>query len=83
MTNQITHKDMTFRSGDVWNIGQTINGVDTFIVVGDKWFYYSERMMREYEYDQEELTKLIYLDKVNGENETLFITNIFNFVAGG
>ena len=83
MTNQITYKDMTFQSGDIWNIGQTVNGVDTFIVVGDKWFYYSERMMREYEYDQEELSKLIYLDKVNGENETLFITNIFNVVAGG
>lgn len=83
MTNQITYKDMTFQSGDIWNIGQTVNGVDTFIVVGDKWFYYSERMMREYEYDQEELSKLIYLDKVNGETETLFITNIFNVVAGG
>ena len=47
------------KNGDVYNIGQTVNGVDTFLWFNDKWYYFVERMTKEYEYDQNHLTKLV------------------------
>jgi hypothetical protein len=46
-------------NGDVFDIGQTVNGVSKFLWFNDKWYYFEERMTREYEYDQEDLTKTI------------------------
>lgn len=43
-------------NGDTFDIGQTINGVSKFLWFNDKWYYFEERMTREYEYDQKELT---------------------------
>ena len=47
------------KNGDVFNIGQTVNGVSKFLWFNKKWYYFEERMTREYEYDQEALTKLV------------------------
>jgi hypothetical protein len=67
-------------NGDVFDIGQTVNGVSKFLYYNDKWFYYSERITREYEYPQEDLTKLINDDKMNGWDEVKYLGNIFSYI---
>jgi hypothetical protein len=61
-------------NGDVFDIGQTVNGVSKFLWFNDKWHYFEERLSSEYEYDQDELTKLIRNDEFE---EVTFIKNIF------
>jgi hypothetical protein len=67
-------------NGDVFDIGQTVNGVSKFLYYNDKWFYYSERITREYEYPHEDLTKLINDDKMNGWDEVNYLGNIFSYI---
>lgn len=65
------------KNGDVFFLPyQSINGISTFLWFNDKWYYFEERMSREYEYDQKDLTNTV-LD-VNGFKETKLIKNIFN-----
>ena len=67
---------MKINNGDVLKLPhQSINGVNIFLWFNDKWYYFEERMSREYEYYQNELTQCI-LD-VNGFEDTEFIKNIF------
>jgi hypothetical protein len=65
---------MIINNGDVFEIGQTVNGVSKFLFFNDKWYYFEERLSREYEYDQDELTKLVRNDEFE---EVTFIKNIF------
>jgi hypothetical protein len=65
---------MTINNGDVFDIGQTINGVYKFLWFNNKWYYFEERLSSEYEYDQNNLTKLV-LD--NEFDEVTLIKNIF------
>ena len=72
---------MIINNGDVFEIGQTVNGVSKFLFFNDKWYYFEERMSREYEYDQKELSKVILNE--NEFEEITFIKNIFNETYGG
>jgi hypothetical protein len=63
------------KNGDVFDIGQTVNGVSKFLWFNNKWYYFEERLSSKYEYDQDELTKLV-ID--NEFDEVTFIKNIFN-----
>ena len=63
------------KNGDVFDIGQTVNGVSKFLWFNDTWYYFEERLSREYEYDQSDLTKLIL---ENEFEEVTFIKNIFD-----
>jgi hypothetical protein len=65
---------MIINNGDVFDIGQTVNGVSKFLWFNEKWYYFEERLSREYEYDQDELTKLVRNDEFE---EVTFIKNIF------
>ena len=67
---------MTFKNGDVFDIGQTVNGISKFIYIDGKWHYYSEQIMREYEYDQADLEKIII--NINEYEEIEFVGNIFS-----
>ena len=51
---------MIINNGDIFDIGQTVNGVSKFLWFNEKWYYFEERLSREYEYDQHELTKLVH-----------------------
>lgn len=62
-------------NGDVFDIGQTVNGVSTFLWLNNKWYYFTERMSDEYQYDQQELTKVV-MNEDDMEDVT-FIKNIF------
>tara|TARA_R110002153_G_scaffold155585_1_gene307652 strand:+ start:54 stop:263 length:210 start_codon:yes stop_codon:yes gene_type:complete len=64
------------RNGDVYNIGQTVNGVFSFLWINDKWYYFTERLSREYEYDQEDLTATI--KDINEVENVRFVKNIFD-----
>lgn len=66
---------MQLKNGDVYNIGQTINGIENFLYLGDTWFYYRKDFNCEYEYDQAELTRLV---KENEFEEVTLVGNIFN-----
>ena len=71
---------MKIFNGDVYDIGQTVNGVSKFMLYNNKWFYYQEDMTREYEYAHADLTQLIYDDKMNGFDEVTFLGNIFSYI---
>jgi hypothetical protein len=79
---QVILKVMKIYNGDIYDIGQTVNGISKFIWFNDKWFYYNERMCREYEYDQGELNKLIENDKLMGYDEVKYLGNIFSYILG-
>lgn len=64
------------QNGDVYDIGQTVNGVSKFLWFNDRWYYFEERMSREYEYNQNDLTKLV-LHPFEWD-EITFIKNIFD-----
>ena len=63
------------KNGDVFDIGQTINGVSRFLWFNGKWYYFEERMSRLYEYNTLELRKII---TDNEFDEVTFVKNIFN-----
>lgn len=64
------------QNGDVYDIGQTINGVSKFLWFNNKWYYFEERLSREYEYNQNDLTQIIL--NHNEFDEITYIKNIFN-----
>ena len=64
------------KNGDVFDIGQTVNGVSKFLWFNNNWYYFEERLSREYEYDQDELTKTV--QNWNDLEEITFIKNIFD-----
>lgn len=69
---------MIIENGDVFDIGQTVNGVSTFLWFNNTIFYFTYDMPNrdmEYEYDKEDLTKLV---KDNEFNEVGFIKNILD-----
>ena len=53
------NKMTEIKNGDVFDIGQTVNGVSKFLWFNDKWYYFEERITRGYEYDQDSLTLLV------------------------
>lgn len=53
------------KNGDVFDIGQTVNGVSRFLWFNGKWYYFEERMTWEYEYDQEDLTTVVKLSLIH------------------
>lgn len=66
--------EIEIKNGDVFDIGQTVNGVSKFLWFNKKWYYFEERMTLEYEYDHEALTKLV---TENEFNEVEWLGNIF------
>jgi hypothetical protein len=68
-------KEKQIKNGDVFDIGQTVNGVSKFLWLNNTWYYFEERLSREYEYDQSDLTKLVL---ENEFEEVTFIKNIFD-----
>jgi hypothetical protein len=55
---------MIINNGDIFDIGQTVNGVYTFIYLNEKFYYfYDDKIQREYEYDNTELYHAIVFDE--------------------
>jgi hypothetical protein len=65
------------KNGDVYDMGQTVNGVSRFLFFNEKWYYFEERLSRECRKDKSELTKLVN-DTENDFNEVKYIGNIFS-----
>jgi hypothetical protein len=74
MMSQTKQTQFNVKNGDVFDIGQTVNGVSSFLWFNNKWHYFEERLSWWYEYDQEDLTNLV---KRNQFKEVTFIKNIF------
>ena len=72
--------EIEIKNGDIFDIGQTVNGVSRFVWLNGKWHYYEPTMDREYEYSQESLTKLIHEDRMNygADADSQWIGNIFS-----
>lgn len=75
------------REGDIYDIGQTVNGVSRFLYLGDKWYYVvlneaSENLQKnkiiKYNYNYGELTNLILVEIPLGLGYTKLIGNIFD-----
>ena len=70
---------MEIKNGDVFDIGQTINGVSQFLWFNNSIYYYTNRMSHrdmEYEYDQEELTQQVIKNEFG---EVKYLGNILPF----
>jgi len=64
---------MIINNGDIFDIGQTVNGVSTFIYLNEKFYYfYDDKIQREYEYDNAEL---YYTIVFNYDEDSQFIGN--------
>jgi hypothetical protein len=68
------------KDGDIYDIGQTVNGVSRFLylenkfVVGIGKWYYARSIVMRYNYDESELTKTVKLDE---DDSVKLIGNIF------
>jgi len=62
------------KNGDIFDLGQTVNGVSRFLYLNGKWYYFEERLSHEYEYSQEDLTKQV---RENEFEEIKWQGNIF------
>ena len=61
-------------NGDVFDIGQTVNGVSKFLWFNSKWYYFEERITREYEYSQEDLSTTVLNE--SGMEDITYLGNI-------
>jgi hypothetical protein len=62
------------KNGNIYNIGQTVNGVSKFMWFNNTWYYFVEELSYEYQYDQQDLTKLV---TENEFDEVKLLGNIF------
>ena len=62
------------KDGNIYDIGQTVNGVSRFLYVNNKW-YYARSLVFIYNYDQNDLTKTVLEDDFD---EVKLIGNIFD-----
>lgn len=78
----MTDTNFEINNGDIFDLGQTINGVSRFVFLGGKWHYYEREMNREYEYSHEEITNTIREDKMNygSDSDSQWIGNIFSLL---
>jgi hypothetical protein len=70
------------KEGNIYDIGQTINGVSRFLYINNKWYSlyrlvanYTRLIVFAYNYDQNELTKTVLEDDFD---EVKLIGNIFD-----
>ena len=61
------------KDGDIYDIGQTVNGTSRFLYLDGRWYYASSVVMR-YNYDESELTRSVTLDE---DDSVELIGNIF------
>jgi hypothetical protein len=59
--------------GDIYDIGETVNGVSRFLYLDNKW-YYARSLVYRYNYDESQLIDLITLDE---DESVKLIGNIF------
>jgi hypothetical protein len=59
--------------GDIYDIGQTVNGVSRFLYLDGRW-YYARSVVFRYNYDESELTKAVTLDE---DDSVKLMGNIF------
>ena len=64
---------MIINNGDIFDIGQSVNGVSTFIYLNEKiYYFYDDKIQREYEYDKKEI---YYSITTNYDGDVKFIGN--------
>lgn len=54
------------KEGNIYDIGQTVNGVSTFLYINDKWYYVIfgfRSIVLKYNYDVSELAKTVLDDE--------------------
>ena len=72
------------KDGDIYDIGQTVNGVSRFLylenkfVVGIGKWYYARSIVMRYNYDESELTKTVKLDEDDSVNDHNSVGNNYN-----
>lgn len=68
-------EDKELLNGNIYDIGQTVNGVSRFLWLNETWYYFEERLSRKYEYDQVDLTETVL--NYDGFEDVTLIGNIF------
>jgi hypothetical protein len=67
------------KEGDIYDIGQTVNGVSRFLYLDNNWYYARSLVMR-YNYDESELTRSVISLKIiplDEDDSVELIGNIF------
>jgi hypothetical protein len=74
------------KNGDIWDIGQTVNGVSRFVFIDGIWYYYEERTLfpktgipnslTEYEYGMHSIAEVICDDAAMGDFKCRRVGNI-------
>ncbi len=62
------------KDGNIYDIGQTVNGVSRFLYINNKW-YYARSLVFAYNYDVSEMTKNVLEDDFD---DIKLIGNIFD-----
>jgi len=62
------------KDGNIYDIGQTVNGVSRFLYLNNKW-YYARSLVFIYNYNHNDLTKTVLEDDFD---EVKLIGNIFD-----
>lgn len=73
---KIISEPSLIKNGDVFDIGQTINGVSRFLWFNGSWYYYNH-LLAPYDYDQKELTDSI-IDELKYNNSVKLVKNILD-----
>ena len=68
-------KEIKMNNGDVFDVGQTINGVSQFLWFNKEWYYFVKGLTHKYEYDQDDLTNLVQLNEFD---EIKYLGNILD-----
>ena len=68
---------MKFENGDLYDIGQTVNGISRFVFLNEKWYYFEKRLFDEYQYGHDNLSQLIIDNELMGFDEVEYLGNIF------
>ena len=71
----MSEEKQEIKNGDIFDIGQTVNGVSRFVWLSDGWHYFEERLSRKYEYCHEGLSNAV--SNLDGLEEIKFLGNIF------
>jgi hypothetical protein len=80
--------EIVIKNGDIWDIGQTVNGVSRFVFIDNIWYYYGKWTshelrdhLNEYQYGHGALTEAIMDDARLGFDECKCMGNFLDLVV--
>lgn len=73
---------MEFENGDLYDIGQVVNGVSRFVLLNHKWWSFEKEKFGEYEGSHVDLSDWIRCGVVVGDEGVKYLGNVFDGWGG-